>query len=197
MKKLLKSIKNLKKTRVRELVDSRVKEFKQYKSKNKLFSELCFCLLTANFQAERAIKIQNKIGNGFLTLPKAKLAKKLLQLGHRFPNARANYIYEARKHKNNLKNKSRDWLVKNIKGLGYKESSHFLRNIGYTNYALIDFHIIDLLEQHKIIKRPKTLTKRKYLEIESTLKKIADKTNLNQAQLDLYLWYMETGKVLK
>ena len=192
MKKLLRSIEALKKSKVKKLVDARIKEFKSNKN---LFSELCFCLLTANFHAERAIKIQNKLCNRFATFSQKQLAEQLKKLGHRFPNARANYIFEARKHKKIMQD--RDWLIKNIKGLGYKEASHFLRNIGHTNYALVDFHIVDLLVRHKIIQRPKTITPKVYLQIENKLAQIAKKTNLNQAQLDLYLWYMETGKVLK
>jgi len=65
------------------------------------------------------------------------------------------------------------------------------------DYAIIDFHIIDILTDYKLIKKPKTITKKKYLEIENVLKKIADKTNLSLAELDLYLWYLETGKILK
>ena len=91
----------------------------------------------------------------------------------------------------------REWIVKNVKGLGYKESSHFLRNIGFQDYAIIDFHIVDLLVKHDLIEKPKTMTKSKYLEIEKILKEIGEKLELNMAQLDLYLWYLETGKVLK
>jgi N-glycosylase/DNA lyase len=91
----------------------------------------------------------------------------------------------------------RDWLVKNVKGLGMKESSHFLRNVGYKDLAIIDFHIVDLLEREKLIERPKTITPKKYLEIEETLTKLGEKTSLNLAELDLYLWYLETGKILK
>jgi len=88
--------------------------------------------------------------------------------------------------------------VKNIKGLGFKEASHFLRNIGFKNLAIIDFHIVDLLIKHKLIdKKPKSLSKSKYLEIEEKLKKIANELNLSLGELDLYLWYMETGKILK
>ena len=192
MERLVSSINALKKSKVKKLVDAKIKEFKQNKN---YFSELCFCLLTANFQAERSIQIQNKLCNKFSTLSQKQLAAQLKKLGHRFPNKRAEFIYEARKHKKIIQD--RDWLVKNIKGLGYKEASHFLRNIGHTNYALVDFHIIDLLVRNKIIKRPKTITPKIYLQIENKLQEIADKTNLNQAQLDLYLWYMETSKVLK
>ena len=91
----------------------------------------------------------------------------------------------------------REWLITNIKGLGWKESSHFLRNIGYKDSAIIDFHILDILEKNKIIKKPKTLNKTNYLNIENKLRKLSKKLNLNLAQLDFYLWYLETGKILK
>ena len=120
---------------------------------------------------------------------------------------RAKYIVEARKYADSLKNiiksfndhnELRKWLVKNVKGVGFKEASHFLRNIGYGNLAIIDFHIIDVLTKYKLIKKPKVPpTERRYLEIESLLRKIAEKLGLNLAELDLYLWYMETGKILK
>jgi N-glycosylase/DNA lyase len=204
MEKIIRAIEKLKKADVRKLVDERIQGFKNIKS-DEFFDEMCFCILTANFTADRSIEIQKKIGKGFCCLPEKKLAQKLRQFGHRFPNARARYIAEARKSKeklaqamNGLKGAElRNWLVQNIKGLGYKEASHFLRNIGYDDYAIIDFHIIDLLEKHRIIERPKTLTHKKYLEIESVLKKLAEKTRLTLAELDLYMWYMETGKVLK
>ena len=91
----------------------------------------------------------------------------------------------------------REWLVKNIKGLGFKESSHFLRNIGFFDYAIIDFHIVDILVDNKIIQKPKNLNKENYLTIEKKLEKLANKTNLSLGELDLYLWYMETGTVYK
>ncbi|MBR9682387.1 MAG: N-glycosylase, partial [Candidatus Aenigmarchaeota archaeon] len=143
------------------------------------------------------IKIQNAIGNGFLRLSESKLAKKLKELGHRYPNVRAKYIIEARKHKKDLKNKDREWIVKNVKGLGYKEASHFLRNIGNNDYAIIDFHIVDLLVDRGLLERPKTMTKRRYLEIENILKEISKKSEMSLGELDFYLWYMETGNVLK
>jgi len=165
-----------------------------------------FLHFTANFNAERSIKIQEEIGNGFLTLSKSILAEKLRKLGHRYSETRAKYIVEARRHVDTLKDiinsfndeqELREWLVKNIKGVGYKEASHFLRNIGYTNLAILDFHIINVLAKHGLIKKPKTLTKRKYLEIEGILKVISKRLKLNLAELDLYLWYLETRKILK
>ena len=210
MQQIIKIIENLKKSQIKEIIDSKMQNFENLgkKSSQEIFKELCFCLLTANFSAQGGIKIQNAIGDGFLTLAKIDLAKKLSELGHRFPNARAKYIFEARKYKDNIKEtlknfeddlKKREWIVKNIKGLGMKESSHFLRNIGYKNLAIIDFHIIDLLARNNLIEKPKSksLTAKKYIEIENLLRKIAEKTNLSLGELDLYLWYAETGKVLK
>ncbi len=199
MQELIRLIRNLEKSEIKRVIDARLKEFENAQD---LFNELSFCLLTANFNADRSIKIQSAIGTGFLTLTEKALAKKLKELGHRYPNARAKYIAEARKHKYKLQKTGneqeyREWLVQNVKGMGYKEASHFLRNIGYKNSAIIDFHIIDLLEKHNLAERPKTLTRKNYLEIESKLKNLAEETETSLAELDLYLWYLETGKILK
>ncbi|MFX0132222.1 MAG: N-glycosylase/DNA lyase [Candidatus Hodarchaeota archaeon] len=209
MKKLLESVQELKKSNIKEVINNRIKEFQQVgeKSSNEIFIELCFCIMTANCGAEMCIKVQNEINNDFLTLSETELAKRLKDVGYRFYNRRANFIDTSRKYKDNLKeiinsyvneNELRDWLVENIKGLGYKEASHFLRNVGFKNFAIIDFHIIDLLIKHTFIdKKPKSLSKTKYLEIENMLKKIAQELNLTLGELDLYLWYLETGKILK
>jgi len=203
---LTKIIKRLKRSEIGKMVERRVKEFEENKSSDRIFEELCFCILTANFNAERAIRIQEKIGNGVLTFSQERLAEELKRLSHRYPKTRARYIAEARKYKNSLKKiinsfkderKLREWLVKNIKGIGYKEASHFLRNVGFKNLAIIDFHILELLTKHKLARKPKTLTRKKYLEIERKLRRIAKKLNLSLAELDLYLWYLETGKILK
>lgn len=206
---LLSDIKKLKKDKaLKKKISDRLREFRENgkKKSSEIFNELCFCILTANFRAEKSIEIQEKMGNGFSTLAEKKLAKKLKGLGHRHPNTRANYIALARKHQESLKGiisscsdekELREWLVENIKGLGYKEASHFLRNIGFVDVAIIDFHIIDLLARYGLVKKPSALTKKKYLEIEELLKKIGKKSGLNMAELDLYLWYIETGKVLK
>jgi len=171
-----------------------------------LFGELCFCLMTANFNAERSIRIQKELKDAFHKLSLKQLSKRLKELGHRFPNTRAKFIVEARKHKkellnilNGIKEDSliREWLAKNVKGLGLKESSHFLRNIGRNNCAIIDFHIVDILNEHKLIKNFKTMSKKKYIEVEEILNELANKLDMSLGELDLYLWYLETGKVLK
>ena len=186
-----------------EQVKKRIEEFKETGCNEKrIKSELCFCLLTANYDAEKAIRIQKKVNNDFFVLSLKSLAKRLKDLGYRYPNKRSEYIVACRKcsviEQLALPEKElREWLVKNIKGLGFKESSHFMRNIGFEDVAIIDFHILDLLERYGIIKRPKTLTGIKYLEIESVLGELAQRCSITLAELDLYLWYLETGKILK
>lgn len=207
MSKIIEQIKKLKKSQIKEIIDQRMKEFESFGSEkqDKVFSELCFCLLTANFQAEKCIQIQHEMARDFDIIPKEELAKKLKEIGHRFWPQRADRIVEARECKTELCSmvfkksgqEMRDWLVKNVKGLGMKESSHFLRNVGYKDLAIIDFHIIDLLEREGLIERPKTITPKKYLEIEQVLAKLGKEVELNLAELDLYLWYIETGKILK
>ncbi len=210
MKELLEDIEKLKSDPIKKVIESRNTEFESVgkSGSERVFNELCFCFMTANFSAHGGIKIQNAIGDGFLDLSEEDLSKKLTELGHRFPNARAKYVVEARSKKDELIKilkevdddlVLRDWVVKNIKGVGYKEASHFLRNIGYKNLAIIDFHIIDLLVKHNLIEAPssKSLSPKRYVEIENVLREISRRSGLHLGELDLYLWYLETGKVLK
>jgi len=208
MKNLVARIEELKESPISKVITKRMQEFaKKRKSNKDIFSELCFCILTANYSAEGGIRIQKALGTGHETLDERSLAARLRELGHRFPNMRAKFIYRAREHKGILQGKlhtcnssdMREWLSSNVLGLGYKEASHFLRNIGITDLAIIDFHIIDLLVKSGMIEKPrnKTLSKKRYLEIEEVLRGIAEKAGMSLAELDLYLWHMETGKVLK
>ena len=198
----------LMKDEVRRVVEARVKEFESLKgsSRKDLFKELCFCILAANFSAERSLRIVEEIGDDLLKLSEEELAETLRRLGHRFPSSRARYIVQARRSLDELVEilktvddefMVREWLVRNVKGVGYKEASHFLRNIGFKNLSIIDFHIIDLLARYGLIKRPRSLTRRRYLEIEGLLRRISEELGISLAELDLYLWYMETGRILK
>lgn len=194
-----------------DTVSWRIKEFEENHKKGNLcwFKELCFCLLTANFKASESINIcaEESRSDAFIKYSQEDLSGFLKQHKHRFPNARAKYIYEARKYKSEIKNiienfkdekEAREWLVKNVKGLGYKESSHFLRNVGYKNSAIIDRHILNVLHENRIISEiPKHLSKKTYFMIENLLEKTAEEMDIDLAELDLYLWYMKTGKVLK
>jgi len=190
-----------------DIVRKRIDEFRDLnrKGNEEWFSEMCFCILTANSSAEMGIKIQRELGAyGFLTLNEEELRQRLKDLGHRFYNVRARYIVEARKY-SNIKDivqsyepfDAREWLVKNIKGIGYKEASHFLRNVGYFDFAILDRHILRVMNDYGLIEMPKSMSRRKYLEIEDIFKELAAKVKLSAGELDLYIWYMRTGKVLK
>jgi N-glycosylase/DNA lyase len=161
---IIEKIKELKKSPIAKIISDRIVEFEKFgnEKKDAVFGELCFCLLTANFSAERCISIQKEMGRSFSILTEEELAKELKKHGHRFPNTRANYIFEARKCEKDLckiigdGKARREVLVKEIKGLGMKEASHFLRNIGFKDVAIIDFHIIDLLKREGLINFERT-----------------------------------------
>jgi N-glycosylase/DNA lyase len=172
-----------------------------------VFSELCFCILTANSTARRGIQIQKELGDeGFSDCSPKVLASKLKQAGHRFPNSRAKFIVEARKFENVeeiIENfgdvlAAREWLVKNVKGIGWKEASHFLRNVGRNDVAILDRHVLSVLREHQLISKvQQTLSKATYLEVEKRLEQLAKKLRLSLGEMDLYLWCMKTGCVLK
>ncbi|RLI89589.1 MAG: N-glycosylase [Archaeoglobales archaeon] len=202
---VVKAVEELKR-KVGALVERRIAEFIDLgrKGNEEWFSELCFCILTANSSAELGMKIQREVGRGFLTLSEEDLRNKLKLLGHRFYNTRAKYIVEARKFEK-IKDvltamepfDARDWLVKNVRGVGYKEASHFLRNVGYLDFAILDRHILRILSDYKLIEMPRSLSRKRYLEIEEIFRELAKKVELKPGELDLYLWYMRTGRVLK
>jgi len=210
MSNLEKRIIDLKGSEISKKVEKRMEEFERIgeEGSDRWFSEVSFCVLTANSSAQLAIDIQKDLGSeGFVELSQDSLVKKLKNHGYRFYNKRAEYIVENREYSANIKEiitdfsdsfEAREWLVENIKGLGYKESSHFLRNVGYKNLMIIDRHILRILCDEDVIENnPKTLTKKKYMEIEKKVEKLSNIVGLSLAEIDLYLWYMETGKILK
>jgi N-glycosylase/DNA lyase len=203
---LYSDINMLRKTEISKTVKRRLKEFRALgkKGNKDWFSELCFCILTANSKAHTALAIQHKLGCiGFLGLSKKQLTRVIRENKHRFHNTKANFIVNARKFRDtkDILTKEKDprrWLVTNVKGIGWKESSHFLRNVGYTDYAILDRHILNLMLENRLIKkRPKPLNEKNYLAIEKKLGKFAKKLKMSHAELDLYMWFMKTNKVLK
>ena len=205
---LINQINELRNSPIKEIVEQRLKEFESFKNKQgeEWFSELCFCLLTANSRASTAMRIQEQIGSkGFLKSPKENISYVIRQNKHRFHNNKARYIVEARKfeHIKAILSKmpelqAREFLVENVKGLGYKEASHFLRNTGSKGLAILDRHILNLMAENDYLKeKPKTLSKKTYLKIEEKFNSLAKYVNMTSAELDLYMWYLKTNKVLK
>ena len=196
---------------LRSMVENRITEFLEVKEMDteKWFEELTYCLLTAYSSARLgqlcvdALCDRDALLHGNLDQVKETLRTQ----GHRFAEKRAEYIVIAREIAPTLKGTiqgfqdikaAREWLAKNIKGLGWKESSHFLRNIGYLDVAIIDRHIISNMVDYGILEeRPKSITKRRYLEYEGILAEVARRVGMALGEMDLYLWYRKTGKVLK
>jgi N-glycosylase/DNA lyase len=92
----------------------------------------------------------------------------------------------------------RRWLVERVNGLGWKEASHFLRNIGRRNLAILDRHILRNLQHHGAIRSiPATLTPKRYLAIETQFRRFAESCRISMDEIDLLLWSRETGEILK
>jgi len=201
MTSLIIQVKNLQKSEIRNKVEDRLNEFTKINKKdfNELFRELAFCILTAGTSAELGIKTIDHLGETLHKGNRENIQEKLKQV-YRFHTVRAGYIHEARSAFAEIDinhPEIRRHLVGKIKGIGMKEASHFLRNIGFFDYAIVDFHIVDLLVNNNLIEKPKTLTLKKYLEIENVLRILAYELGMTLGELDLYLWYLETGKILK
>ncbi len=207
MNELVEKVRELEKSSINDTIIERLAEFQSFKNKSddEWFSELCFCILTANAKQKTGAAIQNQIrAEGFKTLSQETLANLIKLNKHRFHNVKAKYIVQARKFteiKKILQDlsevDSRNFLVENIKGLGMKEASHFIRNTGGQNLAILDRHILSLLSDYKIIDRPKKLNVQTYLEIERKFVDLSSVLRMSPAKLDLFLWYMKTGEVLK
>ncbi len=209
MKNLLKEYRKKKKE-----IGERLRFFRGIysKSETEVFEELCFCLLTPQAKAvecDRAVKNlkkHNLISRGCAAKIRPYLS------GVRFPNNKARYLVEARaifkngkgfkiKEKINTVDciKTREWLVKNVKGMGFKEATHFLRNIGLGgNMAILDRHILKNLKKYGVIKEiPKTLTKKEYLKIEEKMRDFFGKSGISMEEVDLLFWSRETGFIFK
>jgi len=186
-------------------IEARLQEFKKVPEKE-YFYELVFCLLTPQSQAKKCWQAveelrDNKINDKFAI--QSCLATKT-----RFHNNKAKYILEAKKNWEIIKEKItsiknplelRNWLTDNVLGLGLKESSHFLRNIGKSDnkIAILDRHILKNLKSLKIIKTVLNLNKKNYLKIEDKFKSFSKKINIPIDSLDLLFWSQETGKIFK
>ncbi|OGW74716.1 MAG: hypothetical protein A2Z72_07870 [Omnitrophica bacterium RBG_13_46_9] len=196
-------------------IKKRLKEFRNlYRKEDKsIFAELCFCILTPQSKAVYCdMAIKELLKSGLLFKGSAHEIKARLKGLARFHNKKARYIVAARKafmdkSKFNIRPlleekdifKVRNWLVKNIKGLGYKEASHFLRNVGLgRDVAILDTHIMRNLKRLSVIKKiPASISGKNYIEIESKMRKFAKEAKIPLEELDFLFWSRETGFVFK
>ena len=179
-----------------------------------LFEELVYCIFTAGCSARMGLNSVARVRKYLGKSPQLKL-ETLLMGAHRYPRARAGYVIHTRNFLRSdcgmrLRERldsfgddviaRRDFFAANkgIKGIGYKEASHYLRNIGYCGYAILDKHILNTMSEFGIIDDPKPpSTKKKYLVIEETMREFAADINIDFDELDLLLWSNKTGEILK
>ena len=199
-------------------IQARLSEFRevwQHGSDERLWEELVFCIFTAGASARMGFTAVDAVRPLLTQGGRREMTRALRKAGaHRFPVERPGYIVVTRdylrEHCNlELRRKlesfhnpieRRDWLAqeKRIKGLGYKESSHFLRNIGIRGYAILDKHVMSCLHDLQIVENAKPpATRARYLEVEEKLKLVARDLKIDFDELDLVLWSMKTGEVLK
>ncbi len=180
----------------------------------KIFKELLFCLLTPQSKAESAWEIiENLEKKNLLLRAKENILRNELRK-IRFKNKKAEYIKNAQGMfvDNNGKIKiveiienfkspteAREWLADKVKGMGYKEASHFLRNIGKgEDLTILDRHILKALVKFGIIAElPNSLNRKKYISIEQRMREFSKETDIPLAHLDFVLWQIQTKRIFK
>jgi N-glycosylase/DNA lyase len=200
----------------KEKIEERIKHFSEIFKKGSdeaVFAELAFCIFTPQSKAVSCWKAVNVLydKNLLFTGNSDEIATNINNV--RFQNNKAKFLVAAREKfslngKLNIKNKLksfddikelRKWIIDNIKGIGYKEAGHFLRNIGLgLNLAILDRHILKNLKFYGAIDEiPETLTVRKYLEIEEQMVDFCNRIKIPMAHIDLLFWAMQTGGIFK
>lgn len=209
VKELLKSYESRK-----DAIKKRLREFESTieKTDKEVFAELAFCLCTPQSKAKLChLAVESIKKNGMLYKSGAEELIPFLNTV-RFRDTKAGRIVKARElftKNGKLKIKERIfsfsspdelrlWFVENVNGLGMKESTHFLRNIGLgTGFAILDRHILKNLQKFGVIGEVKTLTKKRYLEIENKMQEFSKSINIPMEELDLLFWSEETGEIFK
>jgi N-glycosylase/DNA lyase len=202
----------------RREIRSRLREFRtvwKTASDERLWEEMVFCIFTAGASAKMGLRSVEALRSLLQWGGHHEMSSALIAAGaHRFPNARPGYVVVTRDYLREsfsmrLRDRllsfrdpiaRRDWLAQDrrVKGLGYKEASHFLRNIGFKGYGILDKHIVRCLNELGVIDSGKPPTSRgRYLETETRMRQFAGETGINFDELDLLLWSMKTGEILK
>ena len=192
----------------KEDIKKRLEDFRNVPAGN-YFYELCFCILTPQSKAINALKVENILRDrNFFDNPfdvtnilrnpdnyirfHNQKAKRLMLAREQFPEIEKLLESDLSGYDKRL------WLVRNVNGFGMKESSHFLRNIGYKNLAILDRHILNHLVIFKIFKEiPKVTSINQYLDVERKFIDFSVNTGIPMDELDLLFWSYETGEILK
>ncbi|HEY6189469.1 MAG TPA: N-glycosylase/DNA lyase [Pyrinomonadaceae bacterium] len=202
----------------RREIESRLAEFRDVWQKGtdaRLWEELVYCIFTAGASARMGLRSVEAIRPLLFEGSREEMTQALVAArAHRYPAARPGYIVVTRDYLREdcgmrLRERllsftdpleRRDWLARErrIKGLGYKEASHFLRNIGFSGYAILDKHILrSLCELGVTDSAQPPATRARYLKTEEQLRAFARDVQVDFDELDLVLWSMKTGEILK
>lgn len=189
-------------------IKSKLNEFKLVAKKD-YFYELCFCICTPQSKAESAFVVQKKLQELDFFNRDINLVEILNNKTHyiRFHNQKSKRLIELKNKYSHILTildsdipaiKKREWLFENVNGLGMKESSHFLRNIGYRDLAILDRHILKHLVNCKLFENiPNISSKKRYLEVEKIFIDFSKRINIPIDELDLLFWSKESGLILK
>ncbi len=192
----------------RDIIEERLDTFRQTydKDSGRWFEELTFCVLTANTSAKMSLEAMEEIRPMLFTAGADEIADALDGV-YRFYNTRAEYIVHNRERfGEGLKDEvcsyddaraRRSFLVDEAKGIGWKEGSHFLRNVGHTGLAILDKHVRSVLVEHDVIEQGRPSSREEYEERERSMRAFAGELDIPMDALDLVLWSMQTGTVLK
>ncbi|MCY3986405.1 MAG: N-glycosylase/DNA lyase [Candidatus Dadabacteria bacterium] len=182
-------------------------------SEEQIFEELVFCIFTAGASAKMGLNALNAVRSILPVASEDELREKLRGV-YRFPNVRSKHVVHTRDYlsrryglrlrplllsfENPLERRDFFALNKDIKGLGFKEASHFLRNVGFRDYAILDKHILQCLFELGITESVRAPHSRaKYIEIENSFKRFTEQNGLDFDEMDLFLWSEKTGEILK
>ncbi len=188
----------------RQVIEERLASFSRL-SEEDIFYELCFCILTpqskGKFCWEKVQLLQQANFKEKSFNPHSYIKDMRFHHHKNKYLLAAKQVYPQLREQLNLEQdpvQLREWLVHNVQGYGYKEASHFLRNIGYKNLAILDRHILKNLVRHNVLPElPPTLTRKRYLEIEQRFKDFAHTVQIPMDALDLLFWSTETGEIFK
>jgi N-glycosylase/DNA lyase len=175
----------------------------------KYFYEMCYCICTPQSKARSAARVQEYLeshdfyNNPFDPAPVLRRPENYI----RFHNQKAERLLRARDQYSEIESmllsefsppEKRIWLADNFKGMGMKESSHFLRNIGYRGLGILDRHVLKHLVGCELFRTiPQISSPKKYLEIENHFHRFAVNIGINIDELDILFWSWETGEILK
>lgn len=178
--------------------------------KEQRFYELCYCLCTPQSKAENANAVVNILQEQDFERVGFNPVDVLRDNRHyiRFHETKARRLLKAREEWIKIASKldstafddeeKREWLVNNVDGMSWKEASHYLRNIGYRNLAILDRHTLKHLVLCGVFADvPNIAGKARYLAAGEAFKHFAAEVGIPMDELDLFFWASEAGLILK